>query len=54
MTKLRHNVVYVVNLGNYRTDMTISSTALDQSKTLELLSINNNENYRLQELDKAL
>ena len=43
-TKLRHNVVYVFsifngdvitpNLGNYRTDMTISSTALNQSKLL--------------------
>ncbi len=43
-TKLRHNVVYVFsifngdvitpNLGNYRTDMTISSTALNQSKFL--------------------
>ena len=42
--KLRHNVVYVFsifyddvitpNLGNYRTDMTISSTALNQSKLL--------------------
>ncbi len=52
-TKLRHNVIYVFsifnsdvitpNLGNYRTDMTISSTALNQSKTLELFSINNNE-----------
>ncbi len=43
-TKLRHNVVYVFsifngdvitpNLGKYRTDMTISSTALNQSKLL--------------------
>ena len=45
-TKLRHNVVYMhvfsilngdvitPNLGNYRTDMTISSTALNQSKLL--------------------
>ena len=42
--KLRHNVVYVFsifyydvitpNLGYYRTDMTISSTALNQSKLL--------------------
>ncbi len=43
-TKLRHNVVYVFsifnsdvitpNLGNYGTDMAISSTALNQSKLL--------------------
>ncbi len=43
-TELRHNGVYVFsifngdattpNLGNYRTDMTISSTALNQSKLL--------------------
>ncbi len=43
-TKLCHNVVYVFsifnsdvitpNLGNYRTDMIISSTAFNQSKLL--------------------
>ena len=38
-SKLRHSVEYlflifygVVNLGNYQTDMTISSTALNKSK----------------------
>ncbi len=46
-TKLRRNVVYVFsifngdvitpNLSNYRTDMTISSTALNQSKPLEFI-----------------
>ena len=50
MNKLRHNVVYVFsifcddvitpNLGNYRTDMTISSI-----KTFELFSVNNNFSY---------
>ena len=44
MNKLRRNVVYVFsifyddvitpNVGNYWTDMTISSTALNQSKIL--------------------
>ena len=44
LSKLRHNIVYVFsifdcdvitpNLGNYRTDMTISSTALNLSKLL--------------------
>ena len=54
-TKLRHNVVYVFsifngdvitpNFSNYRTDMTISSTALNQSKLLNIFSINNNVHY---------
>ena len=51
-TKLRHNVVYVVNLGNYRTDMTISSTALDQPKLLN--HFNNKYDYPTSKVEDVL
>ncbi len=35
------NDVITPNLGNYRTDMTISSTALNQSKLVNYFQINN-------------